>query len=335
MTDADGDGVRRGLVLGAGGVLGLTWMIAALRSLEAEAGFDARTVDVCIGTSAGSVLAALLGCGVGVDVALRHQQGIPAPADPDISWDYNRDSGGAVPPRPGFGIGSPRLLLEAARHPRRVPPMAAFSAALPRGRGTLRPLHRMVEIVSEPLAGGGWPTAPSTWIVAMDYGAGRRTVFGRDGAPPAALADAVTASCAIPGWYAPVLIGNRPYVDGGTLSATSLDLLVGAGLDEVYVLAPMASFAYDRPRAAMARAERRWRRMVTRRVLADAEVLRGSGTAVTLLGPGPEDLQTIGANLMDPRRRQAVLATALRTSGDALHGRDADPEWRLRTGTVS
>ena len=332
---ADGDRVRRGLVLGAGGVLGLTWMVAALRALEAEEGFDARDVEVCIGTSAGSVLAALLGCGIGVDVALRHQQGIPAPADPDISWDYDRDSGRSVPPRPGFGIGSPRLLFEAARHPRRVPPMAAFSAALPRGRGTLLPLHRMVEVVSEPLPDGGWPVGPSTWIAAMDYAAGTRTVFGRDGAPPATLADAVTASCAIPGWYAPVVIDGRPYVDGGTLSPTSLDLLDCAGLDEVYVLAPMASFAYDRPRAAMARAERRWRRLVSRRVLADAELLRASGTAVTLLGPGPEDLQAIGANLMDPRRRQAVLATALRTSTEALRRGDGGPEWPLRTGTVS
>jgi NTE family protein len=332
---ADGDRVRRGLVLGAGGVLGLTWMIAALSVLEAEEGFDARDLEVCIGTSAGSVLAALLGCGIGVDVALRHQQGIQAPADPDISWDYDRDSGGAVPPRPGFGIGSPRLLLAAARHPRRVPPMAAFSAALPRGRGTLLPLHRMVELVCEPLPDGGWPAAPSTWIVAMDYAAGTRTIFGRDGAPSATLADAVTASCAIPGWYAPVVIDGRPYVDGGTLSPTSLDLLTGAGLDEVYVLAPMASFAYDRPRAAMARAERRWRRLVTRRVLADAEALRASGTAVTLLGPGPEDLRAIGANLMDPRRRQAVLATALRTSVEALRRGDADPDWPLQTGTVS
>ena len=38
MSAADGDGVRRGLVLGAGGVLGLTWMIAAVSALEAEAG---------------------------------------------------------------------------------------------------------------------------------------------------------------------------------------------------------------------------------------------------------------------------------------------------------
>jgi NTE family protein len=325
MTTTDG-GVRRGLVLGAGGVLGLTWMVAALSALQDEEGFDARDVEVSIGTSAGSVLAALLGCGVGVDVTLRHQQGSRLPADPDISWDYDRDSGGAVPPRPGLGVGSPRLLLAAARHPRRVPPMAAFSAALPRGRGTLLPLHRMLETVS----GDAWP--PRTWIVAMDYRSGQRTAFGRPGAPPATLADAVTASCAIPGWYAPVVINGQQYVDGGTLSPTSLDLLAGAGLDEVYVLAPMVSFAYDRPRSPMARGERQWRRLLSRRVLADAEALRHSGTAVTVLGPGPEDLAAFGANLMDPRRRQRVLATALRTSAAALArgGSDAAP----RTGAV-
>lgn len=331
----DGGGVRRGLVLGAGGVLGFTWTIGALRALEVEEGFDARDVEVCVGTSAGSVLAALLGCGVSVEVMLRHQRSIPLPADPDIGWDYDRDSGGALPPRPGFGFGSPNLLLRVARHPRRVPPLAAFSAVLPRGRGTLAPLGRMVERVSAtlPATGGGpvgtsgapdgaavrrWPGHPSVWVVAMDYGGGRRVAFGRDGAPPATLAEAVTASCAIPGWYAPVVIGGRRYVDGGTTSPTSLDLLAGLGLDEVHVLAPMASFAYDRPRSPVARAERRWRRTVTRRVLAEAAKLRESGTDVTLLGPGPEDLRAIGANLMDPRRRKAVLATSLRTSTEAF-----------------
>ena len=152
----------------------------------------------------------------------------------------------------------------------------------------------------------------------MDYASGARTVFGRDGAPPATLADAVTASCAIPGWYAPVVINGKRYVDGGTLSPTSLDLLAGAGLDEVFVLAPRVACAYDRPRSAMARGERQWRRMVSRRVLADAETLRRSGTAVTVLGPGPEDLAAFGANLMDPHRRLDVLETSLRTSRAAL-----------------
>jgi NTE family protein len=141
----------------------------------------------------------------------------------------------------------------------------------------------------------------------------------------------VAASCAIPGWYAPLRIGGRRYVDGGALSPTSVDLLAGVGLDEVYVLAPMVSFAFDRPRSPVARAERRWRRFQTRRVLAEADVLRGSGTEVTILGPGPEDLQAIGANLMDPRRREAVLATALRTSAAALRRADTD----MTTGAVS
>ena len=41
-----------------------------------------------------------------------------------------------------------------------------------------------------------------------------------------------------------------------------------------------------------------------------------------MLAPGPEDLAEIGANLMDPRRRLAVLETSLRTSRVAL----ADPQ---------
>jgi NTE family protein len=324
MTGPESDRVRRGLVLGAGGVLGFTWMIGALTALQEEHGIDAREVDVCIGTSAGSILAALIGSGVGADVALRHQQAIPAPGDPDISWDYNRDSGGALPPRPALGPGSPQLLATALRHPRRVPPLAAMSALLPRGRGTLRPLHRMVERVSATLPadtdGRVWPDSPRTWIVAMDYGAGTRVPFGRPGSPPVGLADAVAASCAIPGWYEPLTLDGRRYVDGGTVSTASLDLLAGAGLDEVYVLAPMISFAYDRPRSPAARAERTWRRLVTRRVMAEASMVRDQGTEVTLLGPGPEDLAAIGANLMDPRRREGVLATALRTSAEAFRG---------------
>jgi NTE family protein len=335
MTGRPDPAQRHGLVLGAGGVLGFAWMIGALAALEAEEGFDARDVEICVGTSAGSVLAALLGCGVSVETMLRHQQGIPIPGDFDIGWDYDRDSGGALPPRPSLGLGSPGLLRQVALHPRRLPPLAALSAVLPRGRGTLEPLRRMVERASLDLpvtaTGSAWPIQPQVWVVAMEYDVGRRVAFGREGAPPATLAAAVTASCAIPGWYAPSVIAGRRYVDGGTTSPTSLDLLAGGGLDEVYALVPMASFAYDRPRSPMARAERRLRRTVTRRVLAEATKVRQTGTEVTLLGPGPEDLQVIGANLMDPRRRTAVLATSLRTSAEALRRTDGSAR---RTGTA-
>jgi NTE family protein len=42
--------------------------------------------------------------------------------------------------------------------------------------------------------------------------------------------------------------------------------------------------------------------------------LRQLGIAVHLVTPGPEDLTAMGANLMDLRRREAVLETSLRTS---------------------
>ena len=50
---------RRGLVLGAGGVLGAAWTIGALTAVQDELGWDPREAEVLIGTSAGSVLALL------------------------------------------------------------------------------------------------------------------------------------------------------------------------------------------------------------------------------------------------------------------------------------
>jgi NTE family protein len=199
---------------------------------------------------------------------------------------------------------------------------------LPAGRGSIRAVGTLVERIAEESVAlevltpdeATWPSAPRPWIVTMDYDTGRRVVFGRAGAPPAALPDAVTASCAIPGWYEPVTIGEHRYVDGGTCSATSVDLLASLGLDEVIVLAPMASFAYDRPHSTFGKLERRVRRLTTRRLFHEAAKLRATGTRVTMLAPGPEDLQAIGVNLMDSRRRTEVFETSLRTSTAAFRG---------------
>ena len=229
-----------------------------------------------------------------------------------IDYDHDRDGGGPLPPRPALRPGSPGLAVRTALRPLRHPPMVRLAGLLPAGRGRHDALGAAIARVS----GDGWATHPGTWVVAMDYDSGRRVAFGRDGAPEATLADAVTASCSIPGWYAPVEISGRRYVDGGTCSATSLDLLAGQGLDEVLVVAPMASLSYDAPRGA-ARLERGLRRLVTRRLMHEAERVKASGTKVTIVAPGPEDLAAMGANLMDPRRRAAVLETSLRTSAAA------------------
>jgi NTE family protein len=313
---------RRGLVLGAGGVLGFAWTVGALQALEQQEGFDCRGAEVLLGTSAGAVMAAMLGCGISVEALVRHQSGVPVEGDPRITYDYDNDSGGALPSLPLPGIGSAHLLLHTALHPREANPLTALISLLPRGRGTLDPIGR---IVADLLPDGtAWAPHPATWVVAMDYDTGRRTPFGRPDAPAARLPDAVRASCAIPCWYAPVEIDGRRYVDGGACSATSLDLLAGLGLDEVFVLAPMVSFAFDRPATVAARVERRFRGVVTRQALREARAVTAGNTRVTVLGPGPDDLQAIGANLMDPTRRERVLVTSQRTSRQALRRRGGD-----------
>jgi NTE family protein len=98
-------------------------------------------------------------------------------------------------------------------------------------------------------------------------------------------------------------------------------VLAGEGLDEVFVIAPMVSFTSDEPAHWRARMERAWRERVTRRCLHEVAKLHATGTEVTVLGPGPEDLEGIGGNLMDVARRRHVLETSLRTSAAAL----ADP----------
>ncbi|MCW2726480.1 MAG: Patatin [Frankiales bacterium] len=314
--------VRRGLVLGAGGVLGAAWTIGALAAVREEYDWDPREAEVLIGTSAGSVLASALGCGIGVETLLNHQQGVVAPGDPRIEYDTDKGTGGALPPLPRLGIGTARGVLNSALHPRKVTPMGALAAVLPQGRGSMAPVGQLVDGV---LPDGGWAPHPQLWVVAMDYDNGRRVAFGREASPPAELRDAVMASCSIPGWYAPVRIGERRYVDGGTCSPTSLDLVAGLGLDEVVVLSPMTSLTFDRPTSVGARIERRFRRLVTRRLLGEMRKVAATGTKVTMLGPGAEDLAVIGANLMDPRRRERVLTTSLRTSAAALRPSGSGP----------
>ena len=322
---------RVGLVLGAGGVLGAAWMTGALPAVQERLPCPLADVDLVVGTSAGSVLGAALRCGVSIEEMIAHQRGeaIGVLADAGVS-DV---AGGPWPPPPALRVGSPRLLLTSLLMPHRVHPGVGASAWVLRGRGNHRALHGMVRTLhshayGHPAYSGSaadWAGAGRTWIVAVDYDRGRRVFFGRPGAPRAPLADAVVASCSIPGWYRPAVIGGRRYVDGGVRSPTSLRSLTRAGVDEVFVLAPIASLVAGRlPRQPLERLERRLRALITMALLREVRALRAAGIGVTVLTPGPEDLAVMGANLMDPRRRRAVLEMSLRTSVATFAGTRQD-----------
>jgi NTE family protein len=300
---------RTALVLGAGGVLGAAWMTGALVRLHER--LPAADVDLLVGTSAGSVLAAALRCRASLDEIVAWQSG-------DASGPLSESmvlaaQDGPLPPWPQLRPGS--LSLARAALLLQVPPWVGASGWLPHGRGRHVALRSLIGALQErhPEDAGTWADG-RTWIVAMDYDTGQRVRFGHPGAPRASLADAVVASCSIPGWYEPARIGDRRYVDGGVRSATSLGVLADTDVQEVYVLAPMASTEPDHPLQPHLRLERRVRQLLTHALLRQARTLGGQGKRVTVVTPGPRDLAVMGANLMDPRRRQDVLEVSLHSS---------------------
>ncbi len=127
---------RTGLVLGSGGVVGAAWMTGALHAVQQRLPVPVGDVNLIVGTSAGSVLAAALRCGVTLDEMTALQRGEPVPALRDAGL---RDlDEGPHPPRPHLRAGSPRLMLTTLRAPRTIHPGVGASAWLPRGRGTAR-----------------------------------------------------------------------------------------------------------------------------------------------------------------------------------------------------
>ncbi|MFE6649643.1 patatin-like phospholipase family protein [Nocardioides sp. NPDC057772] len=298
---------RRALAIGCGGTLGFAWTAVALRALEEALDWDTRTADVLVGTSAGSEIVAALGSGRTPQDLLDALDGAPG-ADPVLAAHVATHPG-KVPPRPAPAL--PTLGLVRSGVARRSP-YRALAGLLPRGRGDAAWLRTY----GDALAGsGGWVDHPATWLVAADVATGERVAFGSSGAPTATLGAAVAASWAIPGWFPPVEIADRSYVDGGAVSSVSADLLldpaVGPAIEEVVVVAPMTTEG-GVPARGLDRVERLLRSQMT--TVLDREVARlhEAGVRVIRVEPGADELAAMGPNFMDLGRREATLAAARR-----------------------
>jgi len=154
--------------------------------------------------------------------------------------------------------------------------------------------------------------------MGCDYRSGKRVAFGRSDAPPDSLADAVAASCAIPGFYRPVEIGGRPYVDGGVCSGSNLDVLRGEGLDLVICLNPTSTLDQPRVGGPAGWTAAAVRSASGRRLGHEARRLTEAGAQVMLIQPTSEDLALMGSNLMRRTGLHAVVELAARTVAEQL-----------------
>ncbi|TQN42749.1 NTE family protein [Blastococcus colisei] len=303
---------RVGLVLGGGGVVGQAYHSGVLAVLQNDVGFDARTADIIVGTSAGSITGTLLRLGVSAEDLAAWTVKAPLSGNDDVLRQI------AEAPIPEL---APLRPLELIRRPMRLPgrhmvgralsrpllfrPMAAGMALMAPGRHDILEQLAALRELERP----EWPQ-PDLWICAVRRRDGRRVVFGRPGAPEAPIHRAVGASCAVPGYFAPVRIGRHSYVDGGAHSPTNAAVLRGRQLDVVIVLAPMSGPAGWRP--GVLPSVRRYSDRLLRR---EVRALEAEGVRTVVFTPGPGEQQVMGNDMMSRARLDEVIQQSFLTAG--------------------
>ena len=196
-------------MLAGGGLAGIAWEIGILRGIEDEAAEASRALldsDVLIGTSAGSAVAAQLGSAASLDELYDRQiKGTSKEISPSVDIDDIT-----------------QLFLNALSDPgasreQKLQRIGAVANTTPTVSEAVRR-----DVIAQRLPSHDWPDRDMR-ITAIDIGTGE-------------LVDAVAASCAVPGAWPPVTIGEHRYMDGGVGSTMNLKLV--GDCDTVVVLVP-------------------------------------------------------------------------------------------------
>ena len=306
------------LVLGAGGLTGQAFHLGVLTALADETGFDGRAADVVVGTSAGSLVAAALTAGFTASDQAAMLHGNALSRDGRERLRSLRAQANSLPKLeeeagPGRrGPLAPGAVLAAARRPWGVRPGAVVSALIPAGRNTTHGISRGIQH----LHGAAWPEGRLR-ICAVRARDARRVVFGTDTAPKVDVGTAVAASCAIPGYFTPVYVEGKAYVDGGAHSPTNADVVRRDNPRLVVISSPM-SFG---PGAATRSPDSLIRLAVRRYLAREVRALRRSGALVVVFQPSPQDLAAMGLNPMRLLRGPEVIRTAAATVRTRLAAR--------------
>ena len=207
-------------MLAGGGLAGIAWETGVLRGIEDESAETARALlgsDVTVGTSAGSAVAAQLASGLSLDELYQRQiAGTSKEIDPKVAIDDIADLFlGALADRDAT----------TAQKLQRI-------GAVARSTATVSEEVRR-EVIAHRLPSHEWPDRDLR-ISAIDIGSGELVAF--DGTSGIELVDAVAASCAVPGVWPPVTIGERRYMDGGV--GSTMNLKLAKDCDTVVVLVP-------------------------------------------------------------------------------------------------
>jgi NTE family protein len=156
------------------------------------------------------------------------------------------------------------------------------------------------------LSGHDWPDHYR--CTAVDAESGAFVVWDHEAG--VALPRAVASSCAVPGVYPPIAIGDRRYIDGGMRSGTNADLVTG--YDKVLIISMRANTQASGDAQTDAR-------MVRARAALEREqqLLRESGAEVLLTGPDAESSAAFGTNLLGGSNLAEIAEQGMRQGAKA------------------
>jgi NTE family protein len=281
-ADRNPQSSRLTLVLGGGGAAAVAWEIGVLHGL-AEHGLDLRGAERMIGTSAGAIVAC----------RLTSQESLSALG----VWAQS------LKDQPSVSVDFPALMRQLneigarATDPRRArQDIGALAMAAPTGTAA----SRRAEIAAL-IGRSDWPSGTDLVVTAVDAQSGEFVAFAREKGIP--LIDAVGASCAVPGVWPPVRVGEHVYVDGAVRSSVNASLAAGAA--NVLVLAPQSG-----PGGI----ERELRRLAA----GDSQhVAGGPDTHVEVVVANEDSLRVFGPNPLDPTTSPAAFEAGSSQGWDA------------------
>ena len=269
---------RVGLILGGGGIVGIAWETAVLAGLQEACGFDPSASAVVVGTSAGSVVGAIVALGKYLSQVAT-----------DLRADRTSRAGTTTPPDFSSGDMAEIFSLfqsEAGR---------TREGALRMGELAMKAQPALTEDAfiksfERTVGTDSWPDVDLR-VTSTNCRTGERAVWDRTSGIP--LQRAVASSCAIPGFYPTVSFNGEQYMDGPRGLGYNADIVGDVGLDAVLFLGPDLGGALS------------WL-MTT-----ELDALHDLGVKMHAITGGAE-VQAAGFNLMDPASRERAVDIGLR-----------------------
>jgi len=347
-VDNGGRGSKIGLALAGGGPEGAVYEIGALRALdEVLEGLDLNDVDIYVGVSAGSFVAACLVNRLSTAQLCRvtfKSDGGENPFVPETFF---------TPAFKEFGrcsLMTPRLAFEAlwdfAANPQDMSLVESFmrlSRALPVGLFDNEPIRKYLERIFalKDRTDDFRKLKNKLIVVASDLDTGQAVCFGEAGNDDVPISRAVQASTALPGLYPPVQIDNRHYVDGVLLKTLHASVALEHGAELLICLNPIVPVDTTDSVAAgiMKRGKlvnrglptvlaQTFRTMVHSRLTVGMASYkpRFPDVDVVLLEPGRDDYRMFFTNIFSFSSRRAVCEHAYHTTRQQLRERREELE---------